>query len=233
MKSEGSIGWERQWGSKVERAICLAVHLRDSQPSVFISFLQPFTGWEVRVSSCGLNKGTLVEQSGQEVLWGQPLWMITINTAVRSKAKKPFQLGITVGSSRQQLWDHIVWNCWQGWSQLWLEDLDVGSWLIVGCLEGWVCHSLSSVTLDTDAETGLCALVDWESRLPLWKKEEHGIGKRTITLQCVRIKAWAEPTGRDGCIGPGGGIQKVPHSIDSMEWILWCLLEGQDSLGNL
>ena len=68
IKSEGRIRRERQWGSKVERAIRLAVYLRDSQPSVFISsFLQPFTGWEVRVSPCGLNKATLVEQSGQEV----------------------------------------------------------------------------------------------------------------------------------------------------------------------
>ena len=91
------------------------------------------------------------------VLWGQPLWMITITTAVRSKAKKPFQLGIRIGSSLQQLWDHVVWNCWQGWSQFWLEDLDVGSWLIVGCLEGWACHSvLAQFTWDTDTVTEVC-----------------------------------------------------------------------------
>ena len=39
----------------------------------------------------------------------------------------------------------------------WLEDLDVGSWLMVGCMEWWTCHSvLAQFSWNTDAVTEVC-----------------------------------------------------------------------------
>ena len=36
----------------------------------------------------------------------------------------------------------------------------MGSWLIVGCLEGWACHSvLAQFPWDTDAVTEVCVLL--------------------------------------------------------------------------
>ena len=35
-----------------------------------------------------------------------------------------------------------VWNCWQRWSQFYLEHLDVGSWPTVGCVKWCTCHSV-------------------------------------------------------------------------------------------
>ena len=38
-----------------------------------------------------------------------------------------------------------------------LEDLGVGSWPVVGCMEWWACHSvLAQFLWDTDAVTEVC-----------------------------------------------------------------------------
>lgn len=71
-----------------------------------------------------------------------------------------------------------------------LEDLDVGSWPIVGCMEWWACHSvLAQFPWDTDAVTEVCMtgfLLETHDHTCGGRKE---VGWRTVTLQCVRIKA--------------------------------------------
>ena len=60
-----------------------------------------------------------------------------------------------------------------GLSSTYLEDLDVGSWPIVGCVEWWACHSvLAQFPWDTDAVTEVC-MTGFH-----WEMHDHTCGGR-------------------------------------------------------
>ena len=68
----------------------------------------------------------------------------------------------------------------------------MGSWPTVGCVKWCTCHSvLAQFPWDTDAVTEVCMTgFHWETHDHTCggRKEGSGIGLRTLTLQCVRIK---------------------------------------------
>ena len=83
----------------------------------------------------------------------------------------------------------------------------MGSWLIVGCVEWWACHSvLAQFSWDTDAVTEVCMTgFNWKSRdHTCGGRKAVGLGRRMLSCSVSEARPELSP---QGGLGAGGWAQ--------------------------